>query len=125
VEETDQLLRLRGCIPCAERLARAYARGGYRGWLEERLSDLKKRSGSGLLIRDSEGIRIEQGYVSPFAFVEIYADMGNSDMAFQYLEAAYREHSAELVRLQVNPAYDNLHTDPRFQNIVRRIGLPQ
>jgi len=125
VEETDQLLRLRGCIPCAERLARAYANGGYRGWLEERLSDLKKRSGSGLLIHSSEGVRIEQGYVSPFAFVEIYADMGNSDMAMQYLEAAYREHTAELVRLQVNPAYDNLHTDPRFQNLVRRIGLPQ
>jgi len=111
VEETDQQLRLGGCIPCAERLARAYANGGYRGWLEARLFDLKKRSG--------------QGPVSPFAFAEIYAAMGNSDMAMQYLNSAYREHTAELVRLQVNPAYDGLHSDPRFQNLVRRIGLPR
>src|SRR6202142_429555 len=110
VEETDQQLRLGGCIPCAERLARAYAHGGYRGWLEARLLDLKKS---------------KQGPASPFAFAEIYAAMGNSDMAMQYLEAAYRGHTAELVRLQVNPAYDSLHSDPRFQNLTRRIGLPQ
>ena len=111
VEETDQQLRLGGCISCAERLSRAYVNGGYRGWLEARLLDLKKHSG--------------QGEVSPFAFAEIYAAMGNSDMAMQYLDSAYREHTAELVRLQVNPAYDGLHSDPRFQNLVRRIGLLQ
>jgi len=111
VEETDQQLRFGGCIPCAERLARAYADGGYRGWLEARLSEMQTRA--------------KQGHVSPFDFAEIYAAMGNSDMAMHYLESAYREHTAELVRLQLNPAYDSLHSDPRFRDLVRRIGLPQ
>jgi TolB-like protein/DNA-binding winged helix-turn-helix (wHTH) protein len=111
VAETNEELRLEGCIVCAERLARAYATAGYRGWLQARLLDLKKRS--------------KQEQVSPFDFAEIYAAMGNADLAIKYLEAAYREHTFELVRLQVNPAYDSLHSDPRYRDLVRRIGLPQ
>jgi adenylate cyclase len=111
VEETDQQLRLEGCPQCADRLAHAYAAGGYQGWLEAKLSDLRKRS--------------EHGHVSPFEFAELYTAMGNKDMAMQYLEIGYHEHTAELVRLQVNPAYDDLRSDPRFQSLVRRIGLPQ
>jgi TolB-like protein/DNA-binding winged helix-turn-helix (wHTH) protein len=110
VEETDQQLRLEGCLKCADRLAHAYAAGGYQGWLEAKLSDLRKRS--------------ELGRVSPFEFAELYTAMGKKDMAMRYLEIGYRERTAELVRLQVNPAYDDLRSDPRFQNLVRRIGLP-
>jgi TolB-like protein/DNA-binding winged helix-turn-helix (wHTH) protein len=111
VEETDQMFRLQGCIPCAERLAKAYVRGGYRGWLEAQLADLKKRSG--------------EEYVSPLEYANIYASLGNADMAMQYLEAAYREHTGMLLRLQLDAAYDGLHADPRFQDLIRRIGLPQ
>jgi TolB-like protein/DNA-binding winged helix-turn-helix (wHTH) protein len=110
VEETDKMFRFEGCIPCAERLAKAYVRGGYRGWLEAKLADLKKRSG--------------QEYGSPLENAQIYASLGNADMAMQYLEAAYREHTGMLVRLQVDAAYDGLHSDPRFQDLIRRIGLP-
>ena len=110
VAETDLALRAQGCIPDAERLAKAYARGGYRGWQEAKLSDLKKLSS------------VE--YVPPLDFAVLYAEMGNTGMAIQYLEAAYRERSAWLVRLQVLPDYDGLHSDPRYQDLVRRVGLP-
>jgi TolB-like protein/DNA-binding winged helix-turn-helix (wHTH) protein len=110
VEEISQVLRLDGCSACADRLARAYARGGYRGWLETRLSDLKMHSG--------------KEPVSAFQFAELYTRLGNATMAMQYLEAAYREHTALVVRLQVNPAFDALHSDPRYQDLIRRIGLP-
>lgn len=111
VQETGELLRLQGCSSCANRLARAYARAGYRGWLEAKLEDLKKRVG--------------KEPVSPFQFAEIYVGLGNTTMAIQYLEAAYREHTALLVRLQVSPGFDGLHSDPRYQDLIRRIGLPQ
>jgi TolB-like protein/DNA-binding winged helix-turn-helix (wHTH) protein len=111
VEETDQMFRLRGCIQCAERLAKAYVRGGYHGWLEAKLADLRKRSG--------------EEYVSPLEYANIYASLGNADMAMQYLEAAYREHTGMLLRLQLDAAYDGLHADPRFLDLIRRIGLPQ
>ena len=110
VEEISQVLRLDGCSACADRLAQAYSRGGYRGWLEMRLADLKVHSG-----KEPD---------CAFEFAELYARLGNATMAMQYLEAAYREHTAQVVRLQVNPAFDSLHADPRYQDLIQRIGLP-
>jgi TolB-like protein/DNA-binding winged helix-turn-helix (wHTH) protein/tetratricopeptide (TPR) repeat protein len=111
VHETDQELRIEGCVPCADRLATAYARKGYAGWLQERLNGLNEIS--------------KDGNSRSFEHAELYAAMGNTDKAMHYLEQGYREHTVELVRLQVNPAYDDMRTDPRFQDLVHRIGLPQ
>jgi TolB-like protein/DNA-binding winged helix-turn-helix (wHTH) protein len=110
VDETDKQLRAEGCPACADVLARAYAAGGYRGWLNAKLSDLKKRS--------------EKEPTSPFEYAELYTALGNHDMAIQYLETAYQGHTASLLELQLNPAYDDLHSDPRYQELIRRIGLP-
>jgi TolB-like protein/DNA-binding winged helix-turn-helix (wHTH) protein len=111
VHETDQELRIEGCVRCADRLARAYARKGYTGWLQERLAALNEIS--------------KDGKSMSFEHAELYAALGNTDKAMHYLEEGYREHTVELVRLQVNPAYDDMRTDPRFQDLVHRIGLPQ
>jgi TolB-like protein/DNA-binding winged helix-turn-helix (wHTH) protein len=111
VHEIDQELRIEGCVRCADRLARAYASKGYKGWLQGRLNELNEKSNDGKSLS--------------FEHAELYAELGNADMAMHYLEQGYREHTIELVRLQVNPAYDDIRTDPRFQNLVHRIGLPQ
>ena len=111
VHEMDQELRIEGCVSCADRLATAYARRGYTGWLQERLNALNEIS--------------KDGNARPFEHAELYAAMGNTDMAMHYLEQGYREHTIELVRLQVNPAYDDMRTDPRFKDLVHRIGLPE
>jgi TolB-like protein/DNA-binding winged helix-turn-helix (wHTH) protein len=111
VQETDQELRIEGCAPCADRLARAYARRGYTGWLQERLNVLNETA--------------KDGKSMTFEHAELYAAMGNTDKAMQYLEDGYREHTIELVRLQVNPAYDDMRTDPRFEDLIHRIGLPE
>jgi TolB-like protein/DNA-binding winged helix-turn-helix (wHTH) protein len=111
VRETDQKLRIEGCVPCADRLAKAYARKGYAGWLRERLDALNEVS--------------KDGKPMSFEHAELYVALGNTDEAMHYLEEGYREHTIELVRLQVNPAYDDMRTDPRFQDLVHRIGLPQ
>jgi hypothetical protein len=49
---------------------------------------------------------------------------GNHDQALRYLEIAYQGHTGWLLELQVNPAYDDLHSDARYQELIRRIGLP-
>ena len=110
VEEIDQQLRLRERVALADLLRRAYASGGYGAWIQAQLADLNQRT--------------ERDNVSPLDFAIIYAAMGNTDMAMHYLERGYVEHTAELVRLQLEPAYDGLHSDPRFRDLVRRIGLP-
>ena len=111
VQEIDQQLRVDGCLACADLLARAYENGGYAGWLMERLSALKKRA--------------ETESISPFDFAELYTAMGNADMAMNYLDTAYKEHTYEVARLQLNPMLDPLHNNARYRELVRRIGLPQ
>jgi TolB-like protein/DNA-binding winged helix-turn-helix (wHTH) protein len=110
VSETDQELRIEGCVPCADRLSQAYLQTGYPGWLREKLKQLNQDS---------------KGNAMTFEHAELYAAMGNTDMSMQYLNQGYREHTAQLLRLQVNPAYDDMRTDPRFQELIHRIGLPQ
>jgi hypothetical protein len=77
----------------------------------ERLSALKKRA--------------ETQSISPFDFAELYTAMGNADMAMNYLDTAYKEHTYEVARLQLNPMLDPLHNNARYRELVRRIGLPQ
>jgi tetratricopeptide (TPR) repeat protein len=66
----------------------------------------------------------KQMYVDPYFVAQIHAALGDRDKAFQELEKAYQEHSSHLVWLKVEPKFDILHPDPRFANLVQRIGLP-
>jgi tetratricopeptide (TPR) repeat protein len=52
-----------------------------------------------------------------------YAGMNDREHALFWLKKAYSEHSNTLLSLKVDPAYDFLHDDPRFQALVRRVGL--
>jgi TolB-like protein/DNA-binding winged helix-turn-helix (wHTH) protein/Tfp pilus assembly protein PilF len=52
-----------------------------------------------------------------------YAGLGDKDQALAWLEKAYAQHSNELTALKVDPGYDNLRSDPRFQTLLRRVGL--
>jgi hypothetical protein len=54
----------------------------------------------------------------------IHAGLGEKDKAFEWLEKAYQERSEELLFLKVEPVLDPLRADPRFQSLIRRIGLP-
>lgn len=51
------------------------------------------------------------------------AKMGNRDRTFEWLERAYAERRSLLCFLNVLPTYDDLPADPRFKDLVRRIGL--
>ena len=51
--------------------------------------------------------------------------MNEKDEAFVWLEKAYAQHSNAMTTLKVDPLYDPLRTDPRFQDLLRRVGLAQ
>jgi hypothetical protein len=61
----------------------------------------------------------------PVDIAEFYARLGERDNAFQWLEKAYAEHSDGLVRLKEELGLDNLRSDPRYADLMRRVGLPQ
>ena len=67
----------------------------------------------------------ERRYVTPAALAYVYVGLGDKDRAFVWLEQAYQERSNYIAYLKVNPIVDSLRSDPRFADLVRRVGLPQ
>jgi TolB-like protein len=65
-----------------------------------------------------------QGHVESFLMALMNAPTGNRDKAFAWLERAFEERSVNIPFLKVHPVLDTLHSDPRFQNLVRRVGFP-
>jgi TolB-like protein/DNA-binding winged helix-turn-helix (wHTH) protein/Flp pilus assembly protein TadD len=63
--------------------------------------------------------------VDPIVFVPPYVGMDKKDEAFSWLNKAYAQHSNALTGLKVDPIYDSLRGDPRFQDLLRRVGLSQ
>jgi TolB-like protein/Flp pilus assembly protein TadD len=90
-------------------LGRAYALAGERKALEI-LDELKALS--------------QQRYVSPFDIAVVQVGLDDQTSAFQSFEEAYQQHVFRIIELTM-PMYDSLRSDSRWQNLVRRIGLPQ
>ena len=71
---------------------------------------------------------IEAGPDSPsklFMLGAYHARLGDKDRAFEYLEESYNARAPNLVFLKENPSFDTLRADPRFGDLLRRVGLPQ
>jgi len=94
--------------PAATRLASD--RDGYKEILRLRLIGLKRKA--------------TREYVTPIAFAEIYALLGQKEEALRYLEGALKDRHPGMVFIQVDPWYDFLHSDERYRAIVRKVGLP-
>ena len=67
----------------------------------------------------------KRSYVSACDCAAIYAGLGEKDRAFACLEEAREQHDFTLTSAKVNPLFAPLRSDPRFQDMLRRIGLPQ
>jgi serine/threonine protein kinase/Flp pilus assembly protein TadD len=91
------------------RLGAAYAKMGER----ERALDILK------------GLQTSDRYVSAGQLAILYAALGEGEQAFASLERAYTDHTPSLQFLKVDPAFDSLRSDPRFADLIRRVGLPQ
>ena len=67
----------------------------------------------------------KETYVSSYHVALIYTALGQRNQAFEWLENAYRERSDLLVYLKVDSRLNSLRSDPRFADLMRRVGLPQ
>ena len=93
---------------CIANLARAYVSSGQRSEAVKLLDVLKKRSST--------------GYSNSSEIAMVYASLGDTDQAMNWLEKGFEERFNPGVLLR--PGFDPLRSDPRFQNLLRRIGLP-
>ena len=90
-------------------LGYVYGRAGMRPEALRALAELKARARS--------------SYVPPYHFAWIYTGLGDRDSAIGALERVYREHTQHVVDLKTVPMFDPLRSDPRYQDLVRRVGL--
>jgi serine/threonine protein kinase/tetratricopeptide (TPR) repeat protein len=65
------------------------------------------------------------GYSSAYVIAELYADLGDKEHAFRWLNTAYRERDYYLLGLKTHFILDPLRSDPRFAELVWKVGLPQ
>lgn len=89
----------------------AFASSGIKGFLRAELESAIARS--------------KRQYVPPAVFARLYARLGENDQAFEWLEKAYQDRHHSMAFMKVEPMLDSLHSDPRFQDLLRRMNLPQ
>jgi pentatricopeptide repeat protein len=99
----------KGSPAVAGLLIRAYAHAGRRDDALRLLEELKQRRNA--------------GYVPAAAFVNAYLGLGDNEQAFFWLEQAYNEKSNILQFVKTHPYFDPIRSDPRFVDLVRRVGL--
>lgn len=93
-------------------LAHVYANIGRKAEAEKILSELQRQS--------------KLAYVSPYMIAAIYAGLGQTDKAFEFLERAYEERSSDIAYfIKADLRIDPLRPDPRFQDLMRRMNFPK
>ena len=109
IEKFEKAVSLGAGPPCRALVGRAYALAGERSKAESILEELKTLS--------------QEQYVSPFDIAVVHVGLGDLTSTFQRLEEAYQQRVFRIIELTF-PMFDNLRSDPRWQDLVRRIGLP-
>jgi tetratricopeptide (TPR) repeat protein len=109
VKARQKALTISGAPPQkVEALARAYSEEGPKGYWMCRLEKLQGQD--------------EQ---DPYHTARIYAQLGDKERAFAWLEKAYEKHNKGIYKLKVEPLLDPLHNDPRFDDLLRRMNIPE
>ena len=97
----------------ADALDKGFRSGGWQGALHKAIEvDLAQR-------------QAKTGYVSPYQIAALYSDLGDKEHAFEWLNTAYQERDGFLSGLPTDFLFDSLRSDPRYAELVRKIGLPQ
>ncbi len=111
ISEFEQVLKLTGgrYLGIAS-LAHAYALAGKREEAQKYLADLLQLA--------------KQRYVSPASIAMVYIALGDKDQAFVWLEKANDIRDLNVVRIKYDPRYASLRGDPRFNDLVKRMGIP-
>ena len=90
---------------------REYPKSGYRGAVKRVVA-----------VQEEQAKRI---YIDPALIAGNYALLGEKDRAFHWLEKAYGEKSGFLNYIKSDPNFDSLRSDPRYADLLKRMGLPQ
>jgi TolB-like protein/DNA-binding winged helix-turn-helix (wHTH) protein len=66
-----------------------------------------------------------EAFATPYGIAQIYAQLGETEKALESLEKAYADREIPLTEIGIEPALDPLRSEPRFQDLLHRIGVPR
>ena len=110
IRELEQRLKLKGRTDDAKRISESYQHGGWREALRV-LAQISEKPAS-------------KSY-DPWEVATVYSYLGDKDQAFAWLRKAIEARTSFVDYLRVDPSWDNIRSDPRFAELVRRTGLPE
>ena len=99
----------------ASAMEQGFRSGGWKGALSKSIETLKAQRKT----------QPSSAYGSACRIADAYAELGDKDQAFRWLNTAYQEHDEGLMGLKTDYYLDPLRSDPRFAELVRKVGLPQ
>jgi TolB-like protein/DNA-binding winged helix-turn-helix (wHTH) protein len=111
IDAMAHALVLYGFPKVAEALRRDYTAGGYRAALRQ-------------LSTEAEKLEEQRVIVAPGLIADDYVRAGENEKVFHWLEVAFQQRDGSMLFLNCDPEWDPIRTDPRFQDLVRRVGLP-
>jgi tetratricopeptide (TPR) repeat protein len=111
IAERQKLLTLSGNPDLAAAIGEDYRKSGYNGVLQGSLEGLKEVS--------------KERYVPPYNVAQIYARLEDKQQTLVWLERALNERDTKLTYIKVEPAFDAIRSDPRFQQLLQRLAMPQ
>ncbi len=111
IAERQRLLTLSGNPDLAVAIGEDYRKYGYAGVLQGSLEGLKQVS--------------KERYVPPYNVAQIYARLEDKQQSLAWLEQAFHERDTQLTYMKVDPAFDQVRSDPRFQQLLQRMAMPQ
>ena len=109
-QELEKGLQLESRLDAAAAVHKAWEQGGEKAVEQWGANNVKVHAG--------------KEHTPSWDIAFLVAFTGNKDETLKYLEAAYREHSPSLTGLENEPVFDFLHSEPRYQALVKKVGLP-
>ncbi len=96
----------------------AFEKDGYKGFLQKQI-DIQLDNQRSSLEKDNNA------YLPAFRIAEAYARLGDKDKAFEYLNKAYDQREPQIAELKIRLPFTSLRDDPRFEELVRKVGIPE
>ena len=111
VAERQKVLTLSGNPDLAAAIGEEFSKSGYSGVLRSWLDGLNEVS--------------KRGYVSSYVMAQIYARLGDKSESMARLERAYVDRDSNLTYLKVDPVFDDVRSNPRYQALLEKLGIPR
>ena len=124
IKELARAVRLGGDADAAANLEMNFVKDGFESAVRRYYKDQLEQMLAARQLQDEQGLVDSRDWVSPMSLALLSIKAGERESAFDWLEKAREERQPWLTYLRVDPVFDPLRDDPRFDALVKKVGVP-